>query len=68
LYNKPEVAAVPRDLVPPHLKKRGRRKLRLFDDVREDLRILKVKHWRSTARDRDAWGLLEQEAKTHKGL
>jgi hypothetical protein len=39
-----------------------------FDDVREDLRILKVKVWRSTGMDRDAWSLLVQEAKAHNGL
>jgi hypothetical protein len=37
---------------------RDRPELRSFDDVREDLRILKVKDWRSNARDRDAWRLL----------
>jgi hypothetical protein len=47
---------------------RGRPKLRWFGDVREELRILKVKDWRSTAMDRDAWRLLVQEAKAHKGL
>jgi hypothetical protein len=47
---------------------RGRQKLRWFDDVREDLRILKVKDWRATAMDRDAWRLLVQKAKAHKGL
>jgi hypothetical protein len=31
---------------------RGTSKLRWFDDVRKDLRILKVKDWRSTAMDR----------------
>jgi hypothetical protein len=46
----------------------GRPKLRWFDDVREDLRILKVKDWGPTARDRNAWRLLAQEAKAHKGL
>jgi hypothetical protein len=46
----------------------GRPKMRWFDDVREDLRILKVKDWRPTAMDRDAWKLLVQEAKAHKGL
>jgi hypothetical protein len=47
---------------------RGRQKLRWFDDVREDLRIVKFKDWRSTAMDRDAWRLLVQESKAHKGL
>jgi hypothetical protein len=47
---------------------RGRPKLRWFYVVREDLRILKVKDWRSTAMDRDAWKLLVQEAKVHNGL
>jgi hypothetical protein len=47
---------------------RGRPKLRWFDDVREDLRILKVKDWRFTVMDRDAWRLLVQEAKAHNGL
>jgi hypothetical protein len=47
---------------------RGRTKLRSFDDVREDLRILKVKDLRSTVRDRNAWRLFVQEAKAHKGL
>jgi hypothetical protein len=37
--------------------------LRWFDDVREDIRILKVKDWRSTAMDRDDWRLLVQEEK-----
>jgi hypothetical protein len=32
------------------------------------LGYLKVKDWRSSARDRDAWRLLVQKAKAHKGL
>jgi hypothetical protein len=47
---------------------RGKPKLRWFDDIREDLRILKVKDRRSTAMDRDAWRLLVQETKALKGL
>jgi hypothetical protein len=41
---------------------RGRPKMRWFDDVSE------VKGCRSTERDRDAWRLLVQEARAHKGL
>jgi hypothetical protein len=47
---------------------RGGQKLRWFDYVRKDLRILKVEDWRSNVIDRDAWRLLVQEAKVHKGL
>jgi hypothetical protein len=47
---------------------RGRPKFRWFDDVRDDLRILKVNDWRSTVMDRDAWRLLVLEAKAHKRL
>jgi hypothetical protein len=42
-------------------------KIRWFDDVRGDLRILKAKDWRCTAMDKDAWRLLVQEAKAHRG-
>jgi hypothetical protein len=47
---------------------RGRPKLRWFDDVRDDLSMLKIKDWRPTAMNRDAWRLLVQEAKAHIGL
>jgi hypothetical protein len=47
---------------------RSRPELKWFDDVTEELRILKVKDWRSTAKDRDAWRLLVQEAKVYRGL
>jgi hypothetical protein len=47
---------------------RGRPKLRWFDDVKEDLRMLKVKDWRSTAMGCDAWSLFVQEAKVYKVL
>jgi hypothetical protein len=46
---------------------RGRPKLR-WSAVREYLRILKVEYWKSTVMDRDAWRMLVQEAKAHKGL
>jgi hypothetical protein len=58
------------DAIGTHYTKtvRGRPKLRWFDYKREDHRILKVKYWRSTAMDRDAWRLLVQGAKAQKGL
>jgi hypothetical protein len=46
---------------------RGRPKLRWFDDVREDLRIFKVKDWRFTAMDRDTWRLWCRRPSPTKG-
>jgi hypothetical protein len=34
----------------------------------EDLKKLKVKNWRKTAKDRRTWRELAEKAKTHKGL
>jgi hypothetical protein len=47
---------------------RGGPIFRWFDDLREDFRILEIKYWRSTEMDREAWRLLVQEVKDHKGL
>jgi len=38
------------------------------DDVMEDLKKLKVKNWKQTAKDRRTWRDLAEKAKTHKGL
>jgi hypothetical protein len=37
-------------------------------NVVEDLKKLKVKNWKKTAKDRRTWKDLAQKAKTHKGL
>jgi hypothetical protein len=37
------------------------------EDVMEDLKNLKVKNWKETAKDRRTWRDLGEEAKTHKG-
>ena len=46
----------------------GRPRQRWKEDVMEDLKKLKVKNWKGTARDRRTWRDLAEKAKTHKGL
>jgi hypothetical protein len=38
------------------------------EDVMEDLKKLKIKNWKETAKDRKTWSDLVKWAKTHKGL
>jgi hypothetical protein len=46
----------------------GRPKQRWQEYVMEDLKTLKVKNWKETAKDRRIWRDLAEKAKTHKGL
>jgi len=46
----------------------GRPRQRWQEDVMEDLKKLKVKNWKETAKDRRTWRDLAERAKTHKGL
>jgi len=46
----------------------GRPRQRWQEDVMEDLKKLKVKNWKETAKDRKTGRDLAQKAKTHKGL
>jgi len=46
----------------------GRPRKRWQEDVMEDLKKLKVKNWKETAKDRRTWRDLGEKAKTHKGL
>jgi hypothetical protein len=46
----------------------GRPRLRLQEDVMEDLKKLKVKNWKKAAKDRRIWRAMTEKAKTHKGL
>jgi len=39
-----------------------------WQDVMENLKKLKVKNWKETAKDRRTWRDLAEKAKTHKGL
>jgi uncharacterized coiled-coil protein SlyX len=45
-----------------------RPKQRWQEDVMEDLKKLKVKNWKETAKGRRTWRDLVEKAKTHKGL
>jgi hypothetical protein len=38
------------------------------EDVMEDLKKLKIKNWKETAKDRKAWREMAEKAETHKGL
>jgi hypothetical protein len=38
------------------------------EDVMEDLKKLKVKNWKETAKERRTWRDLAEKTKTHKGL
>jgi len=46
----------------------GRPRQRWQDGVMEDLKNLKIKNWKETAKDRRTWRDLAEKAKTHKGL
>jgi hypothetical protein len=45
----------------------GKPRQRWQEDVMEDLKKLKIKYWKETAKDR-TWRDLAEKAKTHKGL
>jgi hypothetical protein len=46
----------------------GRPRLRWFDGVCDDLKVLKVRNWTELSMDREAWSDLCEKTKTHKGL
>jgi hypothetical protein len=46
----------------------GRPRQRWQEDVMEDLKKLKIKNWKETAKDRKTWRDLAEKAKPHKGL
>jgi hypothetical protein len=46
----------------------GRPRQRWQEDVMEDLKKLKVKYWKETAKGRRTWRDLADETKTHKEL
>jgi hypothetical protein len=46
----------------------GRPRQRWQEDFMEDLKKVKVKNWKETAKHRRTWTDLAGKAKTHKGL
>jgi uncharacterized coiled-coil protein SlyX len=46
----------------------GRPRQRWQEDVIKDLKKLKVKNWKETAKDRRTWRDLAEKTKTHKEL
>jgi hypothetical protein len=49
-------------------RKTGRPRLRLMEDVYEDLRKVKVKGWGEKMKNREEWRRIVQEAKAHPEL
>ncbi|GFW17251.1 hypothetical protein TNCV_1957221 [Trichonephila clavipes] len=47
---------------------RGRPPLRWIDCVENDLNILKIKNWKTVAKNRDAWRKLLEKPRGHPGL
>ena len=46
----------------------GRQRQRWQEDFMEDLKKLKIKNWKETAKVRRTWSDVAEKAKTHKGL
>jgi hypothetical protein len=56
------------DWKPMGTRPMGRPRQRWQEDVMEDLKKLKVKNWKETAKGRRTWRELTEKTKTHKGL
>jgi len=56
------------DWEPMGIRRVRRPRQRWQEDVMEDLKKLKIKTWKETAKDRRTWRDLTEKAKTHKGL
>jgi hypothetical protein len=55
------------DSKPEGRRKVGRPRLRWLDDVKNDVRVMKIKKWRKKAQNREEWASVIKEAKVLKG-
>jgi hypothetical protein len=46
----------------------GRRKIRWEDDIRKDLHTLRIKNWKRSVLDREAWKAIVERTKGHNEL
>jgi hypothetical protein len=56
------------DLKPMGTRPVRRQRQRWQEDVMEDLKKLRIKNWKETAKGRRTWRDVAEKAKTHKGL
>jgi len=49
-------------------RQKGRPRLRWEDDVRNNLRKIRVKNWKQRVQERKQWKDIIEQAKTHKEL
>jgi len=56
------------DCKPMGIRPVGRLRQHWQEDVMEDLKKLKVKNWKETAKDRRTWTDLAEKVKIHNGL
>ena len=47
---------------------RGKPKIELFDDVRGDIKKMKISNWKRFVEDREEWIKIVEQAKTHLEL
>jgi hypothetical protein len=50
------------------VRRRGRPRKRWLQDVKDDLRRMRIGKWKEKAQERNKWGLIVKEAKAHQGL
>jgi hypothetical protein len=50
------------------VRRRGRPRKRWLQDVKDDLRRMRIGKWKEKAQERNTWRLIVKEAKAHQGL
>jgi hypothetical protein len=66
-----EDKAVPKRMLKGRLysrRRKGRPRMSWLDDVKSDLKKMKVNGWKGKMRNREQWRLVVEEAKAHPGL